>query len=284
MYKNIEAKSALNELKRRMPYKWDLNIYRGCEHGCKYCYANYSHSYLGDYDFDKDIFIKENIVDVLERELKKESWKREIVNIGGVTDSYQPIEKDKEIMPDVLRLFIKYKTPIIISTKSDLILRDYHLIEELAEITYVNIASTIVTVDEDIREKMEPGASESKARFNMLKAFSKTKASTGLHVMPIIPYLTDSYLNIDELFSRGKDANVTYVLPGTLYLRGNTKGNFLEFIKSEFPDKYNKINTLYIKGSAGKEYKNGLYKMVNEVRAKYNLSNSYSKPIKERLG
>ena len=175
MYKNIEAKSALNKLKRRIPYGWDLNIYRGCEHGCKYCYANGTHKYLGDYSFDSDIFIKDNIVEVLERELRSNSWNREIVNLGGVTDSYQPCERERVLMPDVLKLFIKYKTPIIISTKSNLILRDYELIEQLAEITYVNIASTIITMDENIRKKLEPKASSSLERFEVLNAFSKPR-------------------------------------------------------------------------------------------------------------
>lgn len=283
MYKNIEAKSALNKLKRRIPYGWDLNIYRGCEHGCKYCYANGTHKYLGDYSFDSDIFIKDNIVEVLERELRSSSWNREIVNLGGVTDSYQPCERERALMPDVLKLFIKYRTPIIISTKSNLILRDYELIEQLAEITYVNIASTIITMDEKKRKKLEPNASSSIERFEVLDAFSKTKASVGLHVMPIIPYLTDSTENLDSIFSKGKESNVTYVLPGTLYLRNNKK-EFMEFIKNEFPEEYGRINSLYIKGSAGKEYKDGLYLIVNELIKKYGLSKSYSKPIKDRLG
>ena len=273
----------MNKLKRKIPFAWDLNIYRGCEHGCKYCYAMYSHQYLGSEQYFEDIYIKTNIIELLEEQLSNPSWKREVVNIGGVTDSYQPIEEQYKLMPDILRLMIKYKTPCIISTKSDLILRDFELIEKLASITYVNIAATITCMDENIRRKIEPNGVESLRRFSMLKEFAKTNASTGLHFMPIIPYITDGRDNVDSLYSQANDSKVDYVLPGTLYLRGKTRVVFFDFIKQEFPDLYPVLQELYKTGSAGKEYKDKLYLMVNELRAKYNLSSSYSKPMKEKL-
>ncbi|MFZ2537550.1 MAG: radical SAM protein, partial [Oscillospiraceae bacterium] len=137
-YKEITCESALNKLKRQIPYGWDLNIYRGCAHGCKYCYAMYSHKYLDSGGFFDDIYVKTNIVEQLEKELSAPSWKREIINIGGVTDSYQSAEATYKIMPEILKLLIKYKTPAIISTKSTLVLRDYDLIDELSQITYIN--------------------------------------------------------------------------------------------------------------------------------------------------
>lgn len=282
-YKEMNCSIAVNKLKRKMPFAWDLNIYRGCEHGCKYCYAMYSHQYLDSEEYFDDIHVKTNIVEQLEKQLSNPSWKREVVNIGGVTDSYQPIEEQYKLMPDILRLMIKYKTPCIISTKSDLILRDYDLIAELANITYVNVAATITCMNENIRRKIEPNGRESLKRFTMLKEFAKTNASTGLHFMPIIPYLTDDRDNVDALYAHAKDCKVDYVLPGTLYLRGKTRGVFFDFIKQEFPDLHEPLQNLYKTGGAGKEYKDKLYKMVNELKAKYNLSGSYSKPMKEKL-
>lgn len=282
-YIEISCETAMNHLKRRIPYSWDLNIYRGCEHGCKYCYAMYSHDYLGTEDYFDNIFVKTNIVEQLEKELSNPKWKREIVNIGGVTDSYQAAEEHYKLMPDILRLLIKYKTPAIISTKSDLILRDYDLIDELSRTTYINVAATNTTMDEKVRKLIEPSGVESSRRFEMLKTFRKTNASVGLHVMPIIPYLTDSFENFDLLFSRAKDSNVHYVLPGTLYLRGKTRSVFFNFINKEVPHLYNDLATLYKTGGADKEYKNDLYKMVNELRDKYELSSSYTKPMKEKL-
>lgn len=282
-YKEIVCESACNKLKREIPYKWDLNIYRGCEHGCKYCFAMYSHNYIGSQNFFEDIYVKTNIVEQFERLLKSNSWKREVVNLGGVTDSYQPAERHYKIMPDILKLLIKYKTPAIISTKSNLILRDYELIDELSHITYINVAATITTTDEKIRRLIEPNGIPSQLRFDMLNEFKKTNASVGLHVMPIIPSITDSFENINQLFMKASDIGVDYVLPGTLYLRGNTRGIFFDFIRKEFPHLYKDLSELYKTGGVGKEYKSELYKMVNDIRYKYNLSSSYTKPIKEKL-
>lgn len=283
MYKEISCKTACNKLKSKFPYTWDLNIYRGCEHGCKYCFAIYSHDYLGTGEFFEDIYVKTNIVDRLEEQLSSKSWKREVVNIGGVTDSYQSAEATYKFMPDILRLMIKYKTPCIISTKSDLILRDYDLIDELSRITYINIAATITSMDENIRTKIEPNGVSSLCRFRVLKEFSKTNASIGLHFMPIIPYLTDTVENVDGLYSEAKECNVTYVLPGVLYLRGKTRTLFFDFIKRDFPDLYEPLRILYKTGGAGKIYKDNLYKMVNEIKERYQLSSNYSAPIKEKI-
>ncbi|WP_428868455.1 SPL family radical SAM protein [Clostridium sediminicola] len=283
VYKEITCKKAINKLKRAMPYSWDLNLYGGCEHGCKYCYAMYTKQYGNTNDFFNEIHIKTNVIEQIEKQLRSANWKREVINIGGVTDSYQPIEEKYKLMPEVLKLLIKYKTPAIISTKSDLILRDYDLIDELSRITYVNIAATITTTDENLRKKIEPKGAPWNKRFQMLKTFRNTNASTGLHVMPIIPYLTDSYENIDSLFYNAKNSDVYYVLPGTLYLRGYTRRVFLNFIKIEFPKVYNDMLEIYKSGGADREYKNSLYKMVNKLREKYSLSSSYSNPMKEKL-
>ncbi len=282
-YKEVTCSVACNKLKRKIPFAWDLNIYRGCEHGCKYCYAMYSHQYLDSEQYFDDIYVKTNIVEQLEKQLSSSSWKREVINIGGVTDSYQPIEKQYKLMPEILRLMIKYKTPCIISTKSDLVLRDYDLIAELANITYVNIAATVTCMDENIRKKIEPNGVPSLKRLEMLKEFSKSNASTGLHFMPIIPFLTDGFENIDSLYSNASDCHVDYVLPGVLYLKGKTREVFFDFIKQEFSQLYERLRTLYKTGGAGKEYKDKLYIMVNKLKDKHRLSSSYSKPMKEKM-
>jgi DNA repair photolyase len=243
----------------------------------------YSHQYLGSEQYFSDIYIKTNIAERLEKQLSSPSWQREVVNIGGVTDSYQPIEAQYKLMPNILRLMTKYKTPCIISTKSDLILRDYDLIAELSTITYVNVAATVTCMDESIRTKIEPVGAESLKRFAVLKEFSKTNASTGLHFMPIIPYLTDNRENVDSLYAHAKDSQVDYVLPGTLHLRSQTRQAFFAFIKAEYRDLYGPLQDLYKSGGTRKEYKNKLYSMVNALKAKYGLSGSYSAPMKEKL-
>ena len=282
-YKEISCASACNRVSGRFPYIWDLNIYRGCEHGCKYCFAMYSHDYLGSEQYFSDIFIKTNVVERLEKQLSSPSWKREVVNIGGVTDSYQPIEATYKLMPEVLRLMIKYKNPCIISTKSDLILRDYDLIAELAGLTYVSVAATITCMDENIRNKIEPGSVSSERRFAMLREFSKTEVVTGLHAMPLIPFLTDTRENINALFSCAKDCGVDYVIPAVLNLRGRTRQVFFDFLRSEYPELCKPFAELYKTGGASKDYTYKLYSTVNELRTKYGLSTNYRALMDTRL-
>ena len=279
----ITCSSALNKVNGRLPFHWDLNIYRGCVHGCQYCYAMYSHRYLESDNFFTDIYIKTNIVERLEAMLSKPSWQKPIINIGGITDSYQPLEQQYQLMPEILKLCIKYKNPIIISTKSDLIIRDFDLIAELAEITYVNIACTVTCMNESIRQKIEPNSASSLQRLDVLDKFRSTKASIGLHVMPIIPYLTDDHDNIDLLFSRAAKINVDYVLPGILYLRGNTRDHFLNFMQVNFPDAYPKLVYLYDHKEIKAQYKQNLYSVINRLRDQYRLSYNYSDKMNQAL-
>ncbi len=279
----ITCESALNKLKRKIPFGWDLNIYRGCSHACNYCYAIYSHQYLNSDGFYDDIFVKTNIVEQLEKELSSPSWKREVINIGGVTDSYQKAEESYRFMPQILKLLIKHRTPAIISTKSTLVLRDYDLIDELSRVTYINIAASITTMDENVRKKIEPGGAPSTERFAMLKEFRKTNASIGLHVMPIIPHITDSRENMEALCVNARECGADYMLPGTLYLRGVTRNVFFESIRKKFPEEYIKLQAMYKTGAASKEYKDHLYEMVNELRKQYGISSSYAKPMKEKM-
>jgi len=281
--KEMQCESALNKLKRKVPFGWDLNIYRGCNHACRYCYAIYSHQYLNSDGFYDDIYVKTNIVEHLERELSSPSWKREVINIGGVTDSYQKAEETCQLMPQILKLLIKYKTPAIISTKSTLVLRDLDLIDELSRITYINVAATITTLDEEVRQRLEPGSAPSLERFAMLKEFRRTNASVGLHVMPIIPYLTDSRENFEGLCLNARECGAHYLLPGTLYLRGATRQVFFDFIQKEYPELFPKLQALYKTGGAEKDYKNQLYIMVNELRDRYGISSSYAKPMKDKM-
>ena len=278
--KEIECKSAINKISNsRLPYSLDLNIYRGCSHKCSYCYALYSNSYLGSTDFFNEIFVKKNILEVLEKELRKKKDDK-IINMGSVTDSYQPLEEKYGLMREVLKLMIKYNQPIIISTKSDLILRDIDLIEKLSKKTYVNIASTITVMDERIRKLIEPYSKSSIQRINMLKEIGKTNANTAIHMMPIIPYITDSIENIDKIFYLGKQINVDYILTGPLNLRGQTRSYFLNFIRKNFSEEYKKIEKLYESSSTlNKEYLTNLNKKIYFIRKKYNISSNYMKKI-----
>ncbi len=284
--KEIQCKSALHKINSPyLPFHWDLNVYRGCSHGCKYCYALYSHKYLQEYQcgsYFQDIVVKTNIVEQLERQLQKASWKREAVNLGGVTDSYQPIEKEYGLMPEILKLLIKYKTSCIISTKSDLILRDYDLFLKLAEVADVNIAATITCFDESLQKKIEPGAVSTRRRLEVLKAFAAENIVTGMHIMPIIPYLTDSRENLQSLYDAAREMGASYVLPSLLNLKGPTKIYFFDFIRETFPAVYQRLFHLYQDKEQWKHYRESTYGMVRQLDPKNSLRYRGAKMLQRR--
>lgn len=318
-YLPIQCRTALHAVNGGFPYKLDLNIYRGCENGCKYCFAIYSHKYMkqnsnqeefhlqnqssnqfpnqfpnqflnlspnlpsnpssdGYYDH---IYVKTNVAEQLDKELSRPGKKKTVINIGGVCDSYQRAEEEFQIMPEILKVMFKHKNPIIISTKSDLILRDFDLIDELSKHVFVNIAATITTVDEKLREKIEPGAVSTKRRFDLLEKFGKTDATIGVHTMPVLPFLTDSAENLSAIFSKTKEIGAEYIIVQTLYLRSQTKKTYFEFIETEFPELLGGMKNLYKTGSLDKEYKKKFYSMLNPLLKKYELSTDYMKPVRE---
>ncbi len=310
MFEEIKVKKALNRINKsskiNLPFHWDLNIYRGCEHGCNYCYAMYSHSYLeekegsdfseGDSEkklflsseerdcaFFKKIYVKTNIIEALEKQLAARSWKKEVINIGGVCDSYQPVEAKYGLMREVLALMIKYRNPVTISTKSDLILRDYDLLSELAELTSVNVAVTVTTMDENLSALLEPLASSTEKRFSVLQAFKKTAAITGIHMMPILPFLTDSPHNLEQIMSLAAECEVDYALPAVLNLRGETRKHFFDFLELNFPELVGPYLKLYAKGGADIAYKAKLYGILSSLMERYHLSGDYTKPIQAKL-
>ena len=278
VFEEIKIKKALNRLNSNfLPYKYDLNIYRGCSHRCQYCYALYSHRYLETTNFFEKIYIKKNIVEALERELSSRKWKQEWINLGGVTDSYQAIERQYQFMPRILELMIKYKTPITISTKSDLILRDMDLLEKLAKVTTVNVAVTITTWDENMRQKLEPGAISSQRRMEIFKQLKGKGINLGLHLMPIIPYLTDTNENLEKIFLEAGKIKVDYVIAGMLNLRSETRKNFLMFIQENFPELTNKYFKEYKGAYWEKEKRREIYFLVNRLMNKYGLNSNYEK-------
>lgn len=279
IYREINCKSAINKIKNKFGFCNDLNIYRGCLHKCYYCYAVYSHKYINSRDFFNEIFVKKNIAEVLEKELSSKSWKRETINLGSVADSYQKAEEDYKIMPDILKLLIKYKTPMCISTKSDLILRDFELIDKLSNIVPVRIASTITTACEKLSSLIEPNVISPLKRFETLKEFKKTKTIVGVHTIPVMPFITED--GLENLFIKTKENNLDYIICEVLNLKGECRKIYLNFVRKNFPQHYKKYLYIYNNNGELKEkYKNKIYKKIKFLEEKYNInydSNNFDK-------
>ncbi len=277
-YQSIVCKSALNHIDSKfLPYHWDLNIYRGCAHQCVYCFAQYSHRYLENSDFFHHLYVKTNIVEQLEKKLKSKSWKQEIINLGGVTDSYQPIEEEYQFMRSILKLLIKYQTPAVISTKSSLILRDLDLLKELSKVAGVQIAFTITSLDESLAKIIEPGASPVKKRIQAIAALKREGLTVGVHLMPIIPYLTSSEKNLRGIFELAKRLKLDYIIASPLNLRGKTRNFFYQFLEERFVDRASLLKELFENRGKEKDYKRKLFKLLRDLYREYQVSSNYRK-------
>lgn len=281
MLREISAKSVLHYHATKFATHWDANIYRGCEHSCVYCFAQYSHKYL-DADFFGDIFVKANAPEVLAKEFRRRTWQKDIVNIAGVSDAYQTVEAERKIMPEVLKNFIAARNPLAMATKSTLPLRDIELFAKLAKCSDVYIAVSVSTLNEDFRKKIEPNAAPTLERLAMLREFKKIGCHTGILFMPIIPYISDDAQNMDEIFRIGKDLGVDSMNTWQLHLRGNVKKQFFTFITEHFPDLLTRFQELYRGGSeVSSAYKEDLNRKLQDLRDKYALHTSYKPQAKQ---
>lgn len=266
-----EARSALHYHDNEQPSHWDLNVYRGCTHGCRYCFARYSHEYLGSDNFFGHILAKTNLPVLLHKEMSRPSWKKEPVNLGGVSDSYQPAEASLKLMPEILKVFIRHSNPVLISTKSELILRDKHLFARLNSRAEVRVAASIITTNDALAAILEPGASLPSQRFAMLKAMRQAGIKTHLLLMPVLPYLTDSPGELEAVYRQASEAGVEGLIAWPLNLRGKVKTAYIRFLKQRFPA----LVPLYIGLFDGhhpvKTYTKEIIELTDELARRYEI-------------
>lgn len=219
-----------------------LNPYRGCEHGCIYCYARPTHETLGfsaGLDFESRILIKENAPELLREELSDPDWEPEVVALSGVTDPYQPIEEGLELTRDCLKVFRKFRNPVSIITKNDLVTRDLDLLSTLHEQNCVRVNLSITTLDQEICREMEPRTSQPHRRLKAVKKLADRDIPVRVMVAPVIPGLTDHEL--PRILERAAEAGATSAGYVPLRLPHGVKDLFLNWLEEVFPEKKNKI-------------------------------------------
>lgn len=244
--------------------------------GCRYCFAQYSHHYLGLENFFKDIVVKTNVAEVLLTQLKKKSWKGEHLKLGGISDIYQHAENKYELLPKVIDVLKKTRNPVFIQTKSTLILRDIELIKELAKYTTVDISTSICTFDETIRKIIEPGAPAALERMEMLRQFKGICRQTIVSFMPVIPLLSDTSENLEMAFRLTKEFELDTIIAYPLHLRGQLKESFFQLMQTNFPDSYTRFTSLYKTSNLEPAYASDLHQKIADLRQKYRLFGTYS--------
>ena len=250
-YRSLAAKSILNRSisKRRLSLAYSINPYRGCEFGCRYCYARYTHEFMATADapvdgsatlrdpeaFERKIFLKKNAAWLLEQELRAIDPRDEIA-LGTATDPYQPLERREGVTRSLLEVFARkhgYRLGII--TKSNLILRDKNLLQKIAENNTLVVHCTITTTDADLARKLEPRAPRPDLRFEAVRGLRNMGIRTGVLCSPLLPGITDSEGSVDRVARSAKTANASFLAGEPLFLKSCSRPTYLSFVREHFP-------------------------------------------------
>ncbi|WP_299811171.1 PA0069 family radical SAM protein [uncultured Roseibium sp.] len=232
-----------------------INPYRGCEHGCVYCFARPSHAFLGlspGLDFETRLFAKPNAAQLLERELSKPGYSPRVIAIGTNTDPYQPLERRYTLMREILEVLENCSHPVAIVTKSALVTRDIDILARMAERNLVKVALSVTSLDRKLCRAMEPRASAPHKRLEAIKALSEAGIPTSVMMAPVIPALTDSEIeSLLEAAAEHGAAEAGYVL---LRLPLEVSELFRDWLLRERPNRYQHVMSLIRSMRGGKDY------------------------------
>lgn len=238
-----EAASILSENDSEdVPFRWSANPYRGCFHGCAYCYARPTHQYLGfgaGSDFERRIVVKVNAPDLLRKAFARRSWRGETVALSGNTDCYQPLEASYRLTRGLLEACLDFRNPASIITKSVLVRRDLDLLSALAAKGLSRVSVSIPFLDDAMARAIEPGAPSPSDRFEALRALSGAGVPAGVGVAPVIPGLNDS--QVAGILARARECGATHAFRIPLRLPAEVKEVFLSRLRAAYPDRYGKV-------------------------------------------
>ncbi|NKJ06830.1 MULTISPECIES: PA0069 family radical SAM protein [Rhizobium] len=238
-----------------IPFDRSINPYRGCEHGCIYCFARPTHAYMGlspGLDFEAKLFAKPDAAKLLERELAKPGYKPRVIAIGTNTDPYQPIEKEWRIMRQILEVLNRANHPVAIVTKSALVMRDIDILKDMAAKNLVRVGLSVTTLDRKLARTMEPRAATPPRRLEAIQALSEAGIRTSIMVAPIIPALNDH--EIERILDAGKAAGALEASYVILRLPLEVSPLFRDWLLQHYPDRYRHVMSLVRSMRGGKDY------------------------------
>jgi len=242
-YIEVFPKTILNKIESPdLGMGFSMNPYQGCEHGCIYCYARNSHEYWGysaGIEFEQIILVKKNAPQLLEEKLKSKNWKSTSIMFSGNTDCYQPAERKFEITRQCLALFLKYKHPVGIISKNDLILRDLDILKPLAELGLLHVSISITGLDESLRQVLEPRTVTYKRRLQVVEELSKNGIPVNVMTAPIIPAI-NSY-EIPDLLKAAAEKGALDANYIVVRLNGIIGELFTDWLRKNFPDRAEKV-------------------------------------------
>ena len=281
-YQEVICRSALNPVKG-MPFNWTLNPYRGCTHGCHYCFARRYHAQFelnSDDAFSSVILVKRNFVEVLRKELDKPSWKREYVAVGTATDVYQPIEGQYKLTRMSLEALALSRTPAGIITKGPMIVRDKDVLLELSRRAGCTVYISVPTVDEEAWRTLEPGTAHPLQRLRAVRELNDAGVRAGVLMNPIVPGLTSQPARLEQTIKAIADHGAAFMGTNLLYLKDGTRAHFMNYLEKHFPALATKYRTLYRGAYAPESYAKEVRGMVKMLQKKYRVARRDEDPKK----
>ena len=273
----VRSKSALNAVPAgsAMPFDYTVNTFRGCSHACLYCYARGSHEWLeldSGADFDQQIVVKTNLVEVLRRELARPTWKREHVALGTNTDPYQRAEGRYRLMPGVIDALARSGTPFSVLTKGTLARRDLPLLAAAARDVPIGLGVSVAIWDDELHTALEPGVPTPRARLELVRAITDAGLPCGVFLAPVLPGLTDSLAHLETAVAAVADAGATGVTVLPLHLRPGAREWFTAWLVREHPALVGRYKALYGRGAyVPAEYRSWLARRVAPILARHGL-------------
>lgn len=272
-YQEIRCRSALNRVEG-MPFRWTLNPYRGCTHGCHYCFARRYQTQLGlnaDDDFASVIFVKTNFVEVLRRELDKPSWTGELAALGTATDPYQPIEGRYRLTRGTLEALVARRNPVGIVTKGPMVVRDIDVLQELGRRTSCHVYLSVPTVDDEAWRTLEPGTAPPLQRLRAVRALVDAGIDAGVLMAPLVPGFSTAPAKIERTIKAVAESGATSVGAMVMHLEGGTREHFMRFLGREYPALVDRYEQLYAAKHAPKDYSARVQETVGLLKARYGL-------------
>jgi DNA repair photolyase len=275
-YFEISCRSVLNRTRPGLPFAWSINPYRGCEFGCRYCYARYTHEFMElreSVDFEDRIYAKSEVAAILRSELRRFRPDGGIA-IGTATDPYQPAERRFQRTRSILEVFAEQAgLEIHITTKSDLVARDIPLLQEIARRNRFNVNLTITTLDTSLARQLEPRAPRPDLRLKTVRKLALAGIRVGVFPNPIMPLITDQEARLDRLAKAARDHGASYFGGGVLFLQPCSRKVFLPFVEQRFPHLLRRYQeryeaSAYLKGA----YCDMIRERVAEIRDRYGLA------------
>jgi DNA repair photolyase len=273
-YQEVTCRSALNRVEG-MPFNWTLNPYRGCTHGCHYCFARRYHVQFemdSDDEFASVILVKHNVVDVLARELDRPSWKREQVAVGTATDPYQPIEGHYKLTRRSIEALTRGRTPIGLITKGPMIVRDVDVLLAQSRAAACTVYMSVPTVDEDAWRILEPGTAHPLQRLRAVRELTDAGVNVGVLMAPIVPGFSSSRDKVERTVKAIADHGARFVGCNVMYLQDGTRTHFMKFIEREFPAMLPRYERLYVNKYPSTAYRKEVQGMVRVLQQRYGLT------------